>query len=291
MSASPRQVVGPDGRRISFDVHGDPSGPPVLVLHGVPSSRLETHVFGVPDAARRAGVQVIAIDRPGIGGTDPRPGRALSDTADDVAAVADALGHSRFALLGYSAGSPFALATAERLAGRVTTLGIVSGIAPGDRPDLTVGQVEEVARMFRWARSEPRRLRAMLRAMRLGVRLPKMLVRSAGKGAPAADLEVLARDGAAEHFAAFLAAAFRQGIDGVAEDFAVAAGDWAFSLEGIALPVRIWHGAQDRNAPVAAAHWLDEQLADSVLTVGPEDGHASMLSTHAQNILAELTSS
>jgi pimeloyl-ACP methyl ester carboxylesterase len=288
MATPHRHIVAPDGRRVAIDIHGDPGGAPVLYLHGVPSSRLEVHIFGLPDAARQAGVKLVTIDRPGIGGTDPKPGRTLLDTADGVAAVADALGHPRFALLGYSAGSPFALATAARLSPRITTLGVVSGIPPGDRPDLAAGQADEVARLFRWARTRPRRLRAMLHSMQLVVHLPSLLVKSAARGAPPADLAVLARAGATEQFAAFLNAAFDQGIEGVATDFRLAAGPWQFTLDDIAIPVRIWHGERDRNAPIAAARWLDEQLLHSTLSSGTQDGHASMLANHGRDILAEL---
>jgi pimeloyl-ACP methyl ester carboxylesterase len=290
MAASHRHVVAPDGRRIAFEVHGHPGGPPALYLHGVPSSRLEVHVFGVPDAALRAGVEVVAIDRPGIGGTDPQPGRTLLDAADDVAAVADALDHPRFALLGYSAGSPFALATATRLSHRITSLGVVSGIPPGDRPELTAGQADEVARLFRWARTRPRRLHMMLHGMRLAAHLPGLLVRSAARGAPPADQAILARDGAAEQFAAFLDAAFQQGTRGVATDLRLAAGPWPFTLEDITVPVRIWHGDEDRNAPIAAARWLDQQLPDSTLSSETGEGHASLLANHGSDILTQLVS-
>ena len=283
------QIIGPDGRRVAFDVHGDPAGPPVLYLHGVPSSRLEVHVFSLADAARQAGVKLVAIDRPGIGGTDPRTGRTLLDCADDVAAVADALEHPRFALMGYSAGSPSALAAAIGLADRITTLGVVSGIAPGDLPELGAGQADEVARMFGWARTHPRRLRAMLHGMRLALHAPSLVARAAAKGAPASDRAVLARAGATAQFAAMLDAAFEQGIDGVATEFALAAGPWPFTPDAISVPVRIWHGEQDRNAPIAAARWLDSTLSDSSLASGAHDGHASMLANQGATVLTELT--
>lgn len=288
MTPAHEQIIGPDGRKVAFDIHGDPAGPPVLYMHGVPSSRLEVHVFGLADAARQARVQLIAIDRPGIGGTDPRAARTLLDCADDVAAVADALEHSRFALLGYSAGSPSALAAASQLADRITTLGVVSGIAAGDRPELTTGQADEVARLFGWARTHPPRLRAMLHGMRFALHLPSLVAKSAAKGAPAADRAVLARAGATEQFAAMLNAAFRQGIDGVATEFGLAAAAWPFTPDAINVPVRIWHGEKDRNAPIAAARWLDAQLPDSSLTSGAHDGHASMLADQGKTILSEL---
>jgi pimeloyl-ACP methyl ester carboxylesterase len=263
----------------------------VVYLHGVPSSRLEVALFGLADAARRAGVRLVAVDRAGIGGSAPKPGRTLRDTAHDVAAVADALGLDRFALVGYSAGAPSALATAAALATRVSGLAIVSGVPPGDRADLAHGQSPEVARMFRWARNRGRMLPVMLRIMRVGTRRPAALVKAAGKGAPASDLEVLDRPGAAEDFAAFLAAAFQQGTAGVRADFELAAGPWDFPLSQIRMPVRIWHGELDRNAPVAAARWLHEQLPHSRLHIMPSDGHASLIAAHGADILAALTAS
>jgi pimeloyl-ACP methyl ester carboxylesterase len=287
---APHLIVAADGRTIAFDVHGDPDGIPVLYLHGVPSGRLEVHVFGLPASARRAGVKLVAIDRPGVGGTDPRPDRTLSDTAADVAAVADALAHERFALVGYSAGSPFALATAVAIPHRITMLGIVSGIAPVDRPDLASGQSAEVARMFRWARTRPALLRAALRGMKLGARWPQMIVRSAAKGAPAPDATVLARPELAPRFGAFLSDALRTGIDGVATDFTLSAGSWSSIASSVTVPVSIWHGEQDRNAPVQAARWLHEQIPKSQLHVYDNEGHASLLDSRGQDILGAFTS-
>src|SRR5204862_7838663 len=90
----------PDGRRLGVAYHGDPAGSPVFVCHGTPASRLG-HDF-TDEAARQRQMRIICLDRPGIGLSDPKPDRTLGSFADDVAAVADQLGHDRFAVLGYS---------------------------------------------------------------------------------------------------------------------------------------------------------------------------------------------
>lgn len=128
----------------------------------------------------------------------------------------------------------------------------------------------------------------MLHAMQLAGHLPSLLVKSAARGAPAAGRAILARAGATEQFAAVFNAAFDQGIEGIAADFRLAAGPWPFTLGDITIPVRIWHGDLDRNAPIAAARWLDEQLLDSTLSRGIQDGHASMFANHGRDILAAL---
>ncbi|TLS43525.1 alpha/beta hydrolase, partial [Streptomyces montanus] len=91
-----------DGRRLAFEEWGDKGGTPVVLLHGTPGCRYGS----VPEKVREArpGVRFIAYDRPGYGESDRGPGRRVADAARDVAAVADALGLDRFAVLGRSGG-------------------------------------------------------------------------------------------------------------------------------------------------------------------------------------------
>ena len=65
-------------------------------------------------------------------GSDPSPHRSVADHAADVEDLADALGWERFSVIGVSAGAPFALACAWRLAGRVVAAAAASPLAPPD---------------------------------------------------------------------------------------------------------------------------------------------------------------
>ena len=51
-------------------------------------------------------MRVIAVDRPGIGGSEPEPNRKVLDWPSDVAALADALDSERFSVLGLSFRGP-----------------------------------------------------------------------------------------------------------------------------------------------------------------------------------------
>jgi pimeloyl-ACP methyl ester carboxylesterase len=78
--------AGPDGgseRLAVFWQHGTPNigAPPVPLL----------------PAADRLGIRWVSYDRPGYGGSSPRPGRDVASGAADVSDIADALGLSRFA--------------------------------------------------------------------------------------------------------------------------------------------------------------------------------------------------
>src|SRR5437016_7037074 len=74
---------------------------------------------------RELGLRLVALDRPGIGRTDPRGLRRLADWADDAALVLEAAVAGPTALLGISAGGPFAAACAARLGGRARSLTLI----------------------------------------------------------------------------------------------------------------------------------------------------------------------
>nr|WP_311529055.1 alpha/beta fold hydrolase [uncultured Ralstonia sp.] len=123
------QLTLPDGRRLAWSDTGDPDGLPVILMHAIAGSRHLRH----PDdrILYEQGVRLIVPERPGIGDSDPLPGRRVRDWPKDVAALADHLGLQRFVVLGYSgAGTPYALATAQCLPDRVRALFLVGAAPP-----------------------------------------------------------------------------------------------------------------------------------------------------------------
>ena len=81
--------------------------------------------FGA-DVLERQGARLIAVDRPGLGASDPDPGRTLTDWVSDVSHLASVLGlGGGFGLVGFSQGAPFALAYAA--GGLASSVAVVSG--------------------------------------------------------------------------------------------------------------------------------------------------------------------
>jgi pimeloyl-ACP methyl ester carboxylesterase len=117
-----------DGRTLGFVEHGDRRGTPIFFFHGLPGSRLQRH----PDesVAQRLAIRLFTFDRPGIGLSTVQPGRRILDWPRDVDEFADAQGFDRFRVLGWSAGAPYALATAYMLSDRVTKIGLVAPLSP-----------------------------------------------------------------------------------------------------------------------------------------------------------------
>jgi len=65
-------------------------GVPVIYYHGAIGSPLEGSV-DLRRMTRELGVRHIAINRPGVGGSDPDPGRTIVGFAADVRELADEL--------------------------------------------------------------------------------------------------------------------------------------------------------------------------------------------------------
>ncbi len=163
-----RFVTTADGRRLAYCVGGDADGFPVFALHGTPGGRLLRR----DDIYASVGVLGISYDRPGYGQSTRHQGRTVADGAGDIAAIADDLGLTTFAVFGVSGGGPHALAVAALLPDRVIRCATMVGIAPYgvaslDYSDRTKGMaalrsageaaIEKVdARLLGWSR----RLRA-----------------------------------------------------------------------------------------------------------------------------------
>ncbi len=83
---------------------GGAGGPAIVWHHGTPN-------IGAPPeplfpAADQFGVRRVSYDRPGYGGSMPRPGRDIASAAADASGIADALGLAQFAVMGHSGGGP-----------------------------------------------------------------------------------------------------------------------------------------------------------------------------------------
>lgn len=284
-----KTVTLPDGRLVSYAECGDPSGRPVLHLHGSPSSRLEIALPGVDGAAARLGIRLIAPDRPGMGLSDPKPRRSILDYPVDVVGIAEALGLSRFAVYGVSGGGPYAIACALKIAHRLRAVGVVAGIAPFDRPEAREGMHRKNRALFSIGRFFPPLLRQLVKRMAISVATePTTLVNRLLDELPEADRRVMTDGKWRSDLIAAMREAFRRGFEGPYRDLLLASRGWGFALEDVPMVVNLWFGGVDRNVPPAAGHYLARALERSEARVYPEEGHLSILAHRTEEILAQL---
>ena len=287
---TPREVTLPNGRRLGYAEWGPRGGPPVVYFHGVPSSRLDAHMFDGPAAAERTGVRLLAIDRPGCGRSDFQPGRKITDWPADVAAFADRIGLTEFAVLGWSGGGAYALACAHALPERVTAATVVSGMGPHDVPGLTDGANPQSLKFFALNRDHPWVGRLQDRLMAWGAgRSPDTFVARTTAAMPTVDRVPMGRPEVATAYVDAVRECFRHGPRGAQVDTALMASAWQFDPTRISIPVHIWHGERDVDAPVAMGRWMAKIVPTSRARFFPDEGHISLIVNHADDILRSLT--
>ncbi len=279
----------PDGRTLGYAESGDPRGMPVLHFHGSPSCRLEVMAPEFDAIAERLGVRVLALDRPGVGLSDPKPNRTILDWPADVLSFAEAVGLSRFSALGVSGGGPYAVACALRIPHRLRSVGIAAGVAPMDLPEARQGMSQRNRTMFFLARWFPWALRGGLRTMAaMAATQPTTFFNRMGESMPEIDREALATSARRTHFIAVIREAFRRGEDGALTDLRLASRRWGFPLSEVPIVVNLWFGGQDVNVPPAAGRYLAAALPRSEARFYPEQGHASLLLNRYEEIITGL---
>lgn len=276
-----------DGRRLGYARLGAPGGAPVYYFHGGNGSRIEAQWF--EHAARKRGVELIAPDRPGFGLSDLQPRRRLLDWPADVAALADSLGHRRFAVFGLSGGGPHVVATCHALPGRVTRAAIVSGLAPPEMPHRLRGMWPPLRALFALARFAPGLQRVALRRMSAFYADRAALEAGMLRALPAPDRELISRDPRVLGvFSASAREAHRNGIDGDACEWQIYLAAWGFALGAVKTPIALWYGDADANAPPAMGRYLAASLGDARLHA-VRGGHFSTIHDHIDPILAGLS--
>jgi pimeloyl-ACP methyl ester carboxylesterase len=269
-----RYIRLPDGRTLGYDEFGDPDGLPFLYFHGFGSSRVLRH----PDdrIAADLGIRMFAVDRPGIGLSSGQPGRRLLDWPRDVELLADALGLDRFGVVAWSGGGPYALASGWSLPGRVSLIGLISAAAPlagvGMSRAAYLYPRHRVAR--RAADYAPWMIRlAMWTWARAQRSDPERHLDDAIEGMVEADRAVLEDPELRAVMIGNAAELYRQGGRGLYDEALVMARPWGFLLQGITVPVRIWHGSDDIAVPVGMGEYLHASIPDSQATFYRGEGH------------------
>jgi pimeloyl-ACP methyl ester carboxylesterase len=132
----------PDGRRAQWWLGGADAGPLVGFLRGCPDTR-HAAMTG-HDAARDVGVRLLCVNRPGYGASDVYESTQTS-VADDLMAVADAVGADQLALLEMSIGGSYAVTAAAAHPDRVRALGLVATQFGRSEPGSAAGAREALA--------------------------------------------------------------------------------------------------------------------------------------------------
>ena len=276
-----------DGRKLGYADLGNPDANSVVFhFHGFPGSRLEAMLLANKAASE---YRIISIDRPGMGLSDFKKNRTLLDWPDDVIELADALEIDKFAVEGISGGGPYAAACAYKIPERLTSCGIISGVASKDL------EIEKKMRLFTAIRIFPWLFKLMMWIQSRGMNdfeKAEKNMKKAMNNFPEADRKVLDDPQILSLFIKESAEAFRQGSKGAYHEGKIYARSWGFNLEDISpkLKVYIWHGEADKAVPVAMGRGMCKLIPNCEGNFYPGEGHYSTIFNYYEDIIKALTS-
>ncbi|MFL6111117.1 MAG: alpha/beta fold hydrolase [Catenulispora sp.] len=274
-----KTVLARDGRKLAVEEWGAPDGVGVFLMHGTPGSR-----FGPrprESVLYRLGVRLIAYDRPGYGESDRLGERVVAHAAEDVAAIADALGMERFSVLGRSGGGPHALACACLLGDRIRCAAVLVGLAPRDADGLDWydGMTASNVSAYQTAEVGSRVLAARFEAQAALIRRdPAAHLPYRDRELSASDQRVMADSGIRTMMVSNFAEAVKRNGGGWVDDAVSFITAWGFDPGRIGVPVLLWHAARDVHAPVRHTLWLADRIPGSHLVIAADAAHFSALS-------------
>ncbi|WP_410638953.1 alpha/beta fold hydrolase [Amycolatopsis sp. lyj-346] len=268
------ELALPGGRSLHVYDTGGPARCTVFWHHGTPNTGAPPEPL-LPLAAE-LGVRFVSYDRPGYRTSTPVPERTVGNSAECVAAVADALGVGAFALMGHSGGSSHALACAALLPDRVLAVASLAAVAPFDAEGLD------------WFGSMAAATAASLRAATEG-RAAKEKHEAATEFDPDVftDADTAALTGSWSWLGEVARAAIADGPGGLIDDDLAYVTPWGCDPGRITAPVLLVHGEQDRMIPATHSAWLAGRLPAAEYRPAPGEGHLSVLH-HAADALTWL---
>jgi pimeloyl-ACP methyl ester carboxylesterase len=267
-----------DGRELCLEMANAGGSPTVLLCAGQPNSRHLDEPW-IRDAEAR-GIQLIGYDRPGYGGSSPRPGRSVADSAGDVRAILDFLGVDRAGVWGFSGGGPYVMACAALLPERFVAAGVLCSPAPygAEGLDYFAGMGEENVEDIELMLNDRERARekAQKQWEEMMAITPEALLEAWKTLLAPVDSAVLTGD-----FAASIVHSIHDGlapgVQGWWDDSLAVLEPWGFDVADIKIPVKVWAGRHDRFVGFQHGHWLAEHIPGAESGLSDSDGHLSLL--------------
>lgn len=261
---SDTMTVNP-GRPLEVHEYGDRRGHPAFFFHGLIGSHHQASY--VADAARRAGLRLIAPNRPGVGGSEFVGRRSPLEAVPDIEELARALQLDEFSVIGISGGTPYALAVLYRLGERVRTATIISGMGPAWLSGALHGMDRRRRLVLAIGSRQPRVARqAFRRASRRYRDDPSRFLERLVRTWSSPDQELFRRREVFNLFLKDLDQVFSnpKGPDGLAQEL-VLYRHYGFALGDLPASRRVtlWHGLTDNIVPPAMAWKMVQALPNA----------------------------
>jgi pimeloyl-ACP methyl ester carboxylesterase len=267
------------GRTVAVHAFGAPTdgnGPTrtIVFFHAAPGAG---NFDPDPAETTARNVRIIAVDRPGYGGSEPVTNgdwASVDRAVEDTVEVLQDRGIDRVNVVGWSAGGREAMALAARHPDLVERVAVIATPAPDEEVPWVPDEQRAGLDALRGKPAEDVHA-ALAEAMGAIVPAdPSDPTAVAVVGGGPADESALSRDGARERVASMLTEAFAQGATGMAADVAgYALRPWGFEPGDVRQKALLIYGAQDKLAGARHGRWWQERLPDARLEMVPDAGH------------------
>lgn len=282
-----------DGRTLSYAVYGPGDGEPVVYFHGTPSSKLEPmllYAYGVnvEKLLMKFKLQIIAIDRPGMGESSFNPNGTFETFCGDVKALTDHLQIKKCSCIAWSGGGPFALSFASAFPNIVNGIFIITGftLSMGDKEvfnkmhgnKLYFGAARRIPTILRWVMNI-----VLKRELKKG--LPQWLSKL-----PKVDNDLMSEPQKLKALAESTAKeACRQGAKGAVYEAALYFNNYPFILSEIKQPVHFWWGTEDNAVIRMHAEAIEQHTPDPRMHYKQGEGHLSIYINYFEEVLHEIS--
>lgn len=285
----------PDGRMLGYNLFGPANGRPILYFHGSPSSRLEPllpSIYGVDviSLLQKHNLQLITIDRPGMGFSTLHPEGNFISFANDAAWLLKQNGIDQCPVLCWSGGGPYALAIAHQYPGLIQSVFIIAGftISLG-----TPGLLEEMNRnkyYFLSARNTPVIIEGLLNYL-----AKKEIIKSFPQfiaGVPDVDYSYMEDPRLLRQAASIsLQEACRYGSTGAVKEAASYFEDFGYSLASISQLVHYWWGSADVEVINRHPQAIEQEVPHHKIYYKEGEGHVSIYVRYIKEVLETIAGS
>jgi len=227
----------------------------------------------------------VVVERPGFGWSDPKPNITFLEFAADVEQLMQHLAVERFGVMGYSAGSPWALAVAYKMPDKITNVAVISSLAPRNAPKNTQGMPAIFKLAYFLASKAPSVLASIVKQTAGDYQKnPVKAGRTDFGRYHKADYELYTK---AEYEELFLRSAMEiyshpHGWVAEAHEYRLWCLPWGFELKDIQSRVGVWHGKLDRGTTRNMSKFLTSQLPNNQQFFIEDCGHLIFFSQYEE---------
>jgi pimeloyl-ACP methyl ester carboxylesterase len=278
-----------DGRVLGYAEYGDPTGSPIFYFHGGQESRLSS--LFMDSTAKELNIRLMSPDRPGIGLSTFQANRKILDWGADIVQLADSLNINRYSIFGLSGGAPHVLACVYNDSSRIDNASIISGATPNNYKGTLKG-IWLPVKLIHWfaGKRNDKQLRKFIQNdFESLVNKPDKRMKQFQNFLPKPDKRLLTEK--PEYGWEFINGSiesYRQGIDGVVQEWKLYVADWQIDLNKVQFPITLWYGVEDKMAPKNRAKYYKEALPNSTLHLIDNEAHFSLIRNHIREILIDL---